>query len=506
MFARMSSSGSDSDCSDFDWEGFNDCVRSNCLKEVEEFIEDPRFNVDDADDDFTALLLAINEGHFEMVKLLLKAGYCVHEMSREGETPLGEAIRCQDLDMIKLLVEHGADIENGNGTPGVIMAASERDLEMVKYFVEKGADADSVREACYQAAKSKSRDTAVLEYLFSVAVKRPSNKIVIEMARNGAKSGLEFILKQQDYNVNYENKRKETPLYVAVQNGHAESIKLLLDNKATITADIVFESFQQKKADISKCIFEADRNGSSLIDSLAARTDKEGNTIVHLLIRQNHEYDFVSKVVHKFKNLLDTQNVAGQTPLVVACKYNVSMPVFTYLLNRSRPGVKDNKGNTAIMYAAKNGRLDMVTALCKKKVSVKRLKNVKGKTLLHKSVRSQNFELVKFLDEQGLLGDVNAKDTKQRTVLMFNKSSVSITQLLTEKGADLKYQDDAGNTLLHNMIKQINTKNADEYIQFIAYIVNTCDELKEFKNTAGKIPLQIAKRHYNSGKLYRILS
>jgi len=503
----MSSSDSDSNCSDFDWEGFNDCVRSNALEDVKDFLEHPRFNVDNCEDDYTALLVAVEIGSIEMARLLLNAGYCVDEMSREGETPLGEAIRCQDLDMIKLLVEEfGADIENGNGTPGVIMAASEREMDMVKYFVDKGAEANSILNACYEAAKS--RDTTILDYLYNLLEKHPSSKILVETARYGSKPALEYLLSKGVFDVNYETKKKDTALYVAVEKGNLECVNVLLEGNAQITSKILMKAFQQQRnVAVSTLIFETAKNKfGSCIDELATVTDSDGNTIIHLLVKQKSELALIMQVVKRFKHLLTSENTIGQTPLLTACKYSVSLETFMYLLNRSRACVKDYKGNTAIMYAARNGRLDMVTALVKRKVSVKRLKNGKGKTLLHKAVKSEKFELVEYLDQQGLLGDVNAKDNNLRTPLMGCKQSVPIVQLLETKGANVMHQDDAGNTIVHKVIVGMKSQTAYASITFIEDLVKLCDDIKTVRNAAGKTPLQLAKRHYSNGRLYKLLS
>ena len=502
----MSSCDSDSDCSEFDWEGFYDCVKSDMIKEVKEFLEDPRCNIDDDESDFTPLLVAIDNGNVEMVKVLIDAGYSVDQMSREGETPLSEAIECQDLDMIKVLVEeYNADIENGNGNPGVVIATSQGQLEIVQYFVEKGADKKNILYACFEAAKSK--DTTILEYLFSIQGKRPSSNILIEASHHGSQPSLEFLLKQQDMDVNYENKKKMTALCAAVERGHLECVRTLLENNATITDTIVLKSFEQKNGDISAIIFEtAKKNFVSSINDVETITNDEGNTILHLMFKQKINQDLSMQIIKRYKSVLNKQNNAGETPLIIACKHNVNTEIFTYLLNRSKPCYKDNKGNTAVMYAAKNGRLDMVSALFKKKVSVKRLKNVKGKILLHKCVKSQNFELVDFLDKQGILGDVNTKDVKLQTPLMLCKESISIASFLVSKGANLKDQDNEGNTIVHRIVKSITSKNADECIKLIDYIVKSCDEIKTIKNNTGKTPLHLAKKYFNSGKLYRILS
>ena len=110
----------------------------------------------------TALIYAARKGHLEIVKLLLENGADVSHQNNEGYTALiwaaniGElevvrindtewiyAARKGDLEIVKLLVEHGADVSHATkytGFTGLIWAAFNGHLEIAKLLVENGAD------------------------------------------------------------------------------------------------------------------------------------------------------------------------------------------------------------------------------------------------------------------------------------------------------------------------------------------------------------------------------
>lgn len=497
-------SSSDSDCSDFDYQAFHDCVAENMQDEVKEFLEHPKFNLDD-DDDYPAILVAVSRGHLEMAKLLLEAGYAPDYGTREGETPLSEAIQCQDLDMIKLLVESGACIENGNGEYGIVLATREGDLPIVKYFVEKGADDKSLRCACFEAAKRG--DMEVFEYLFSLPRCNMSNNIVVQAAKFGRHKVLSFLLGQPRVDVDYINKKGESPMIAAIEKGSVECVTLLVEAEAKITPTIILAAFRQKKKDIGNIVFE--RAHSHFIDSieeLAMQTDADGNTIVHLALQQQPlVYEEIVKLVKTFKNCTAIQNREGRTPLLIACKNNVDIEIFRLLCKKSDIRITDRKGNSALLYAARNGRVDMVTVLLDKKVASKKLTNKKKKTVLHKAVKSQNLQLLELLDNRLLLNNINACDVSSRTPLFGCSSCVQTMRFLVVHGATLTSQDNKRNNVLHYVVSKANANNMNSALELARYIKDTCPELIAIKNAEEKSPLSIAKDKHRNRSLHKLL-
>ena len=90
-------------------------------------------------------MLAINQGHAEVVRLLLE--HWMWEYSADGRddygtTALMYAAAAGDLEMARLLLENGAPInaQTDVGTTALMFAAAFGHVEVVRFLVENGAD------------------------------------------------------------------------------------------------------------------------------------------------------------------------------------------------------------------------------------------------------------------------------------------------------------------------------------------------------------------------------
>ena len=92
----------------------------------------------------TPLLYACEYGNYEMIKYLIEQGADINKESNIGDeiTPLFKACKYGDYKMIKYLVEHGADINKENSlkqTP-IWYACKIGNENIVKYLFECGAN------------------------------------------------------------------------------------------------------------------------------------------------------------------------------------------------------------------------------------------------------------------------------------------------------------------------------------------------------------------------------
>ena len=89
----------------------------------------------------TALHFASSNNHTEMVKLLLQHGADANYADRKGWTPLYRAAAKGHLNTVECLVQHGADINLANhmGFYPLITAAAGGHFDIVKYLAENNA-------------------------------------------------------------------------------------------------------------------------------------------------------------------------------------------------------------------------------------------------------------------------------------------------------------------------------------------------------------------------------
>lgn len=132
------------------------------------------------------------------------------EMPDELNQRLLDAVRKQDEDSVRRLVDDGANLgaKDVRGQTPLHLAVHNNDESMVKFFAEKGIDLEASmmngRKALYIAAAFGFYDIAALLLSFGASTEA----------------------------VNAEN--HQTAFYQAVKNGHFETAKLLLQNGADI--------------------------------------------------------------------------------------------------------------------------------------------------------------------------------------------------------------------------------------------------------------------------------
>jgi uncharacterized protein len=94
-------------------------------------------------DGATPLFLACESGNAGMIEKLLKAGADANEVGPIGDTPLMMASRTGNVDAVKVLLDHKANVnakEKIRGTTALMWAVEQQHPAVVKILVEHGAD------------------------------------------------------------------------------------------------------------------------------------------------------------------------------------------------------------------------------------------------------------------------------------------------------------------------------------------------------------------------------
>jgi ankyrin repeat protein len=176
----------------------------------------------------TELYKLIWEGSgMEKVRPLLTADVTLVNARADLEvTPLHDAVRFCGIDVVKFLVEKGAEVNAvcyNRFTP-LYFAASESKLEVVRYLIEKGAKV---------AAPSEGGTP------LQAAAKRHHQDVVKELIKAGAAYDLEASLALFDLDQvkailekDPAAARRENVLHQACGQGNAEIVAMLLANGA----------------------------------------------------------------------------------------------------------------------------------------------------------------------------------------------------------------------------------------------------------------------------------
>lgn len=135
------------------------------------------------------LVETLRKGDVYEVKKLLNQGLEVDtKLECDQSTLLMEAVSNEDLDMVKLLVERGADInavnDNLAGWTPLMFAVNEGNLEIVEYLIDKGADINHETEyhvdVFYIAGENK-------EMMMLLKYKQPAKECLLEVEESNTR-------------------------------------------------------------------------------------------------------------------------------------------------------------------------------------------------------------------------------------------------------------------------------------------------------------------------------
>lgn len=254
--------------------------------------QDPSLaNVPDEADRFSSLPLhlAAQGGDLEIVKVLLDAGVDVDCGDSDESTPLHVAAMNRHQDVVTLLLKHGADVNkrDRNGAYALSFAASGGDESIVRQILDAGAD---------------------LNYI---------NRQGVTLLHSAGARGLTELfdlLIERGHDVNVATEAGRTPLHSAARRGQTDMVRRMLAAGADPSA-----AGEQGTTPI----VEAAWNGHVevarlLLDAGASPDDAEdgGWTAMHAAIRARGS-DFVGLLLEHGADV-DLANSGGQTPLIQA--------------------------------------------------------------------------------------------------------------------------------------------------------------------------------------------
>ena len=429
------------------------------------------------------LLAAVKEGDIQKVKSILGdsvSTYSSDEINRKGhtgDTPLSIAARDGNLEMVKLLVEHGATVdvgkETGERTP-LMNASGQGHVEVVEFLIAKGADVNTkgkgltpLLAACagghlpFGPPGNKAKTIRILlEKGADVNVQDESwlktgrTPLMYAVMQGDAALAQAFLVKGAKLDL--KNKDGDTALTLAKKEG-LEYIAQLLEKSASggsagqpdLSLDPLLKAVKEGRLDELKALTAkgADVNirtssGSTLL--MYAADGNEPEIVRHLL---NHGAD------------VNAKNGTNNTALIYASiKGHVGI-VKELLKNKANPNGKNITRGDALIYAVLNKKAEVVRVLLEHGAKLNE-KYDAGKTALMIAIQEGSSDIAKLLIAHKT--DVNAADRDELTALMMacEKGNADVVETLLAAGADIDKKSKDGNTALSKAISANNVKLA----------------------------------------------
>ena len=209
----------------------------NCLKEgcaIEEW-------------DFygrTPLLKVAELGKMDMMKCLIDKGANVNATDNTGETPLFCIAIWKEMDIVKLLVENGANVnaQDNKGVTPLLRAAQLGKIEMMKCLIDKGANVNAVdisgRTPLFCAVYRGPLESVQVLIDIGADVNATDNKGATPLVLAAQRGKMDIIRRLIDKgaNVNATDNKGVTPLFCAAERGRMDMVKLLVDKGANVNA------------------------------------------------------------------------------------------------------------------------------------------------------------------------------------------------------------------------------------------------------------------------------
>ncbi|PPK88710.1 beta-lactamase regulating signal transducer with metallopeptidase domain [Neolewinella xylanilytica] len=200
-----------------------------------DFDADVNVHEDGAEDAFSLLMHAIYDGDLEMVKYLLEKVNDLSQTDERGFTPLMAAASENHVDVAKLLIERGADVNQVHRQwTALIEAADEGSLEVAELLLDNGAsvnfDGGSGRSASVMAASEGHLNVLQLLEARGAYLGDGGGKLspLHAAAHEGHKEIVRYLL-DQGVEVDHRDGWGQTALMFAAEERHTEVVSMLLE-------------------------------------------------------------------------------------------------------------------------------------------------------------------------------------------------------------------------------------------------------------------------------------
>jgi ankyrin repeat protein len=283
------------------------------VKEVKTLLEFGSIDLNQGDYDHrTALHLAANNGHLDVVKLLCKAGADVNVVDRFGDKPVDDARKAKN--------NATAIVNVLTGAPHAAVLSKEQQQQQQ----QKASRMDDLKDQTSKQRAPLQQDDcmsvlSVHEFAMGCSV--------LHQAALGNKLVLEKIFKEKPELVNFRDYDRRTPLHIASAEGQLDICKLLVS----------------KGARINRC----DRFGGTAMDEAYRHKYVE---VVKFLREEGAKFGSTSQVTNFI-----TAAAEGDVEEVQAFLEFGSIAIVN-------EGDYDNR--TALALASCNGQLEIVKLLC----------------------------------------------------------------------------------------------------------------------------------------------
>ena len=492
----------------------------------------------------TPLHVTIGWGNASVISELLAHKQCdINIRNKVGDTPLHSAIRQWQDDIIVQLLSHkecGLNVQNKVGdTPLHIAVKQNRIATILQLLATNKCDPNIVNsdiETPLHIAVRQVQDETIVKLLSckecDLNIKNREGDTPLHIACCKKSLGIARLLLEKRCSTNIPNNEGDTVqdiplnehgdciLYTAFQWGDLEIVRhLIIEEKCNPNVDTAVQPFSHKKCDLNV----QNKEGDTLVH-IAVRQNKTaslyqlldlpqcninlqnkmGDSPLHIAVRCQSWYsynDTCTQLLSCKACDLNIQNKEGDTPLHIAVRLHKTFVIFHLLANQQcNVNVQNKMGDTPLHIAVKQNRIGPISQLLATNECDPNIQNTDSELPLDIAVRQGHDYIISELFSF-MKCDPNVKNEEGDTPLR-NACYGGIIRLL-ERRCSTSIPNSEGDTaqdILSNEEKF--NSNVDTAVQLFSH--EKCD--LNVQNKDGDTLVHIAVRQNKTVSLYLLLN
>ena len=392
---------------------------------------------------------AVIRGDINIINLLIKYGGNINitnnieEADRDKiyknlENLLFYSIYKDNLDIIKLTINLGANLDSINGSRLLSYAISEENLYLVKLAIDNGAEVNAIKKYTPQIPLIEAVKKGNIDIVRLLIDSGADANIKNHLGKNSlffvSSEDIAKLLIDSGVDVNIKDYMGNSALFY---NSSEDIAKLLINSGADINIKnryektVLFYQVERNNYDLAKLLINSGADVTA--------QDNEGNTALAYAVSTN-----VAKLLINNGVNVVAKNRDGATPLFKIASRSNAKVVQLLIDSGANATTKNNYGQTALFGASST---DVAKLLIKNGAKVK-IKNKTNFTPLLSAINGGNKDVAEFFIKHD--ADVNVRDRNGKTVLFSTVRGgyATTAKLLIEAGAEINIRDNDGKTPL----------------------------------------------------------
>ncbi|KAH9052612.1 ankyrin repeat-containing domain protein [Lactarius vividus] len=364
----------------------------------------------------TSWIAAFHVGDIDVGCSLLRRGANINVLDGGGSSPLHRASEDGHADIVQLLLDHNVDVDlpsKFHQTP-LLVASCTGDVEISRLLIQHGANVNSRSSAGYTP--------------LNVASHKGHLDVVRLLIDNGA-------------GVDSPDDKHQTPLHSAAAKGHLETMKLLLDSGA----DFNMRNGDGKTA-LDLALDNGRLEVANLLSGHIKSASSLGGVVTpstSILQLRNTPSCTVQPLWNRGEKAKPSDNELP--PLYTASKDGQLDVIRSLLDGGSDVNEADSSHRTALWAASGKGRLEVAKLLIERGAYVDS-RTTSGWTPLQNASYCGYLEVTRLLLDHGADVNAKTRLRWTALHGASSEGHLQICMLLVERGADLDVRDSSGRT------------------------------------------------------------